>query len=109
MPIVNGSWVDWVNATNITHLGEAATYLNATTGNLFGYIMLIVIFSVTFVGSLAGTRDGEGALSIGLFITTVISYLFAGIGLVGIEAIVPLTLGCVAMVIIMYRSGQHGV
>ena len=111
MPFVNGTWVDWTlivqNTTNVTNIQEAMTYINSVTGYWFGYMILLMVFMVVFI---AGSRYGSSAsLATSLFITTITGYLLAGFGMVGQEAIVPLTLALVGAIILIYKGGGSGV
>ena len=84
--------------TNMSGLGSILTYANTISGGIFGYVMLLAIWLVFFLG-LKKPEFEKSALA-STFITFVVSVLFASLGIVSIYAPVFLLVGTSALAIV---------
>jgi len=109
MPFVNGTWVEWNTTINATNIADLVTYINSTTNNWFGLLVLLSVFVVVFVAGLR--RDVLASLSTSMFITTIVGILFRALGLIDNIIFVLLIIGTVGTAVLLYitRGGRYGI
>lgn len=78
------------NLTSATDFVGIIRFANEVTGDLFGLILLFIIFIVFFGNSIARGGDTLKGFTVSSFITMISSWLMYAMGIVGITA--PLTL-----------------
>lgn len=89
---------------NITGYTSFLTYSNEITNNMFGPILLLIIFMVSFI---ATSRNGTSpAFSFACFITTLSSIFLAIMSIVSPEVIVLLVLLTAISAFFLYKFGD---
>ena len=89
-----------------TGLVGLAEYNNAITGDVFGWLLLMGIFSVIFIATSGGfTRDLKGASIASSFITLLLTILLWSIGLVADLALIVFgVLFAIIFAVLMVKS-----
>jgi len=106
MPIINGTWTAWelLNSTNSTNLLKIAEYNNSIMNDMFGTLLLLSLL-VIFIMITSSTRSNI-SIQISLFITSIIGFLLAAIGLVGVHIPVTIMIAFVGSMVLLYRGGN---
>lgn len=108
MPWDGNTWVpytelnDWTNATTLIDVGQYANYI---TNHAFGVLVIIAFFIITFGAMSASKMEMETSLYVSLFMTTILSYLFAALDMVIDEIALAMTFILVASVALLYIKG----
>lgn len=77
----------YINITGSQPLTDLALYANSVTGDMFWYLMMLLLFGVCFM-SLKFKTDTDKALLASMFIVTVLSSFFGMMGIINPDYIV---------------------
>ena len=88
---------------NVTGFPDMFTAANSSTHNLFGVVMLVVIFIVAF--SWGAKEDVERAAGSASFITTLFSFFFGALNLVSGDVVLVCIILTGLMVFVLKRGG----
>lgn len=87
---------------NITYVSDWFTYSNTVTAGAFGFVLMAMVFIVTFIGMR--NFPMKQSLPASLFITTSLGSLLAAAGIVGQEWIFGLLAATVAATVMLNVS-----
>lgn len=75
----------WPNPENISNVSSAVTWINSVTKDQFGFIMLIIIFFISFLGLKIYATDK--ALAASSFLCLVLAILMYGATWIGFNVL----------------------
>ncbi len=81
---------------------ELFVYTNTLTGDIFGYLLLIAIFAISFISM--SKFETSKAFASSMFLTTMSSYLLTLLGVVSSGAMIWCTVLLLASVFVLYKS-----
>ena len=100
-----GTWTDYPNPAGNSTFIELFAYGNTITGDIFGIMLLVSIFTVIFI--VGSGKDPDGALASSAFITTMLSYLLVAMGALNNWVAVAMTFILMATIVMLYNKGGN--
>ena len=87
------------NMTNVSTVSDWITHTNAVTSQLWGHVLLLTLFIITFMA--LGNKPREDAFAAASFITFVVSVLLWAMGAVSAVGVILTTTAMIASVILL--------
>ena len=83
---------------------DMIAYGNTITNNLFGLILLMSLWVVLMYAIYGAGSKTEDSITISTFITTIVSWLFASLNLIGSNIAIGFTVALAGSVILLWRG-----
>ncbi len=95
--------MNFTNLTNANNPVEWLQYINSITDHYFGQVLLLSIFLFLMIlfGSYGSIRTG---LTVSLFLTSILSLLFSGLGILSPVIVVISIFSLVVSLIVNYNT-----
>ncbi|NIP41324.1 MAG: hypothetical protein GWO10_02020 [candidate division Zixibacteria bacterium] len=108
MPWNGSTWVEFDTMNGSAgNMIEMFQYGNDVTSGAFGFLILVAVFVIIFVGS--SRTAGGSSLSLSLFITAILSFLMAAMDIVIDEVAYAMLFVLMVAVALMFKGGGRDV